>query len=250
MEAGLKKNIIFAAMKRTDFLVIISLILVFLPFFIFPSVLHGYHTVNGNHPYFASFVKFAILATFGECIGLRMRTGFYNRPGFGLMPRALVWGFLGIVIKVAFVVFGEGSPVVLKILGITFPTANPADILRMPGFSWLKLLTAFSVGTLLNLLFAPVFMTFHRITDTHINNTGGTLRGFFTPIPVGQYIRETDWVTFWNFVIMKTIPIFWIPAQTFNFMLPEGYRILVAAVYSIILGILLSLASLMEMRRL
>ena len=102
----------------------------------------------------------------------------------------------------------------------------------------------------MNLLFAPVFMVFHRITDTHIMNTGGTLKGFFTPIPVKKYIHETDWVAFWDFVIKKTIPLFWIPAQTLNFMLPEGYRILVAAIYSVILGILLSLASMMQTRRL
>ena len=237
-------------MKRADVIVILVVILVFLPFFLFPSVLKAYETTNATFPYWAGFIKFAILATFGECLGLRIRAGVYNKPGFGLLPRALVWGFLGVVIKIAFVVFGEGSPVVLKTLGIGFPPGDPADILRHPGFSWLKLLTAFSVGTLMNLLFAPVFMAFHRITDMHIMNTGGTLKGFLSPIPVGQYIHEGDWVTFWNFVIKKTIPLFWIPAQTLNFMLPEGYRILVAAIYSVILGILLSLASMMQMKRL
>lgn len=237
-------------MKKNDFLIILATILVFLPFVLLPSFLHAYHWFNGQFPYSASFVKFALLATLGECIGLRIRTGFYNRPGFGILPRAMVWGFLGVVIKVAFVIFGEGSPVVLKVLGIGFPMADPADILRTTGFSWLKLLAAFSVGALLNLLFAPVFMVFHRLTDTHITATGGTLKGFFTTFRAGDYIRQNDWVTFFDFVILKTIPLFWIPAQTLNFMLPEGYRILVAAVYSIILGILLSVASLMEMKRL
>jgi hypothetical protein len=237
-------------MKKSDLVVAFAIIIILLPFFMFPALLQAYKTVNSAHPYWASFIKFAILATFGESLGLRIRAGVYTKPGFGLLPRALVWGFLGVVIKIAFVVFGEGSPIVLKTFGVAFPTANPADILRQPEFSWLKLISAFSVGTLLNLLFAPVFMTFHRITDTHIMNTGGTLKGFFTPIPVGKYIYDTDWITFWNFVIKKTIPIFWIPAQTLNFMLPEDYRILVAALYSIILGILLSLASMMEMKRL
>ncbi|MEI6434901.1 MAG: hypothetical protein WCP32_08665 [Bacteroidota bacterium] len=237
-------------MKKSDIIVVLAIIIIFLPFFLFPSVLKAYHFINATFPYCVSFIKFAILATFGECLGLRIRAGVYNKPGFGLLPRALVWGFLGVVIKIAFVIFGEGSPVVLKTMGIGFPEGNPADILRLPGFSWLKLLSAFSVGTLMNLLFAPVFMAFHRITDMHILNTGGTLKGFLTPIPVGRYIHEGDWVTFWSFVLKKTIPLFWIPAQTLNFMLPEGYRILVAAVYSVILGILLSLASMMQMKRL
>jgi small-conductance mechanosensitive channel len=236
-------------MKKTDFLVLLLCVAVFLPFFIFPALLQFYKSSNAAYPYLASFIKFAILATFGECLGLRLRTGKYNKPGFGLMPRALIWGFLGIVIKVAFVIFGEGSPVVLKTLGFDFPGGHPADILRQPGFSWLKLLSALSVGTLMNLLFAPVFMIFHRITDTHILNTGGTLTGFFTPLPVKKYIHDTDWTAFWDFVIKKTIPLFWIPAQTLNFMLPEGYRILVAAIYSVILGILLSIASIMQLRK-
>jgi hypothetical protein len=101
----------------------------------------------------------------------------------------------------------------------------------------------------MNLIFAPVFMAFHKITDMHIMRTGGTLKGFFTPIPFGTYIQEGNWRSFWDFVIMKTIPFFWIPAQAINFMLPEGYRILVAAVYGVILGILLSMAALMQQRK-
>ena len=237
-------------MKRSDIIVLGVIIVILLPFFIFPSVLDAYKDLNAAHAYILSFIKFAILATFGESLGLRLRTGVYNKKGFGLLPRALVWGFLGIIIKIAFVIFGEGAPIMLKTFGVNFETANPADVLRQPGFTGLKLLSAFAVGTSLNLLFAPVFMAFHKITDMHIMKTGGTLKGFFTPIPVGRYIQDGDWLTFWNFVVKKTIPLFWIPAQTLNFMLPEGYRILVAAAYGVILGVLLSLASMMQMKRL
>ncbi|MEI7897007.1 MAG: hypothetical protein WCJ26_08225 [bacterium] len=236
-------------MKKSDLFVAVAIILVFLPFFIFPSFLNAYNELNAAHGYLLSFIKFAILATFGECLGLRIRLGIYNRPGFGILPRAIVWGFLGVIIKIAFVIFGEGAPMMLKTLGVHFSTANPADVLRQPGFSWLKLLAAFSVGTTLNLFFAPVFMTFHRITDMHIVSTGGTLTGFFTPIEVRKHIREGDWALFWGFILKKTIPFFWIPAQTLNFMLPEGYRVLVAAIYGVILGVLLSLAGMMHVKR-
>jgi len=236
----------FVPMKKNDLLVLGVIILLFLPFFLFTPVFMVYRDFNAGHGYVMSFVKFAILATFGECLGLRIRTGNYLKPGFGLIPRALVWGFLGIVIKTGFVIFGEGAPVMLKSFGVVFPTANPADILRLPGFTMLKLLSAFSVSVTLNLLFAPVFMAFHRITDMHILHTSGTIKGFFTPVKVGQYVRDADWSTFWNFVLKRTIPLFWIPAHTLNFMLPEGYRILVAALYSVVLGILLSLAALKE----
>jgi hypothetical protein len=87
-------------------------------------------------------------------------------------------------------------------------------------------------------------MTFHKITDMHILANGGTLRGFFTPIKFRKYFMELDWSTQWNFVFKRTIPLFWIPAHTLNFMLPEEYRVLFAAILSVALGILLSVASL------
>jgi hypothetical protein len=236
-------------MKRSDFIVAGVILLVLLPFFIFPPVLKAYQDLNAAHAYLLSFIKFAVLATFGECLGLRIRTGVYNKPGFGLMPRAIVWGFLGVAIKIAFVIFGEGAPMMLKTMGVHFSFPNPGDVLRQPELSWIKLLAAFSVSTTMNLFFAPVFMAFHRVTDTHILNTGGTMKGFLTWIQVGRCFKEINWYDFWNFVLKKTIPFFWIPAQTINFLLPEGYRILVAAAYSIILGVLMSMAALMHTRK-
>ena len=137
----------------------------------------------------------------------------------------------------------------LKTMGIHFPMADPADILRDRGFSWLKLLTAFTASVTLNLFFGPIFMIAHRISDMHINATGGTIRGFFTPIRVRYQFEHLDWTSMWGIVIARTIPFWWIPAHTLNFMLPEDWRILVAAFYSIILGVILSIASLMEERK-
>jgi len=236
--------------KKSDLVLLAGVVVVLAPFFLFPGVFRAYQLINGHFPYLASFVKFAILATLGESLGLRIRTGHYNHRGFGLIPRALVWGVLGISIKMAFVIFGEGAPMVMRTLGFSFPTDNPADILRTTSFSWLKLGAAFSVGLTLNLFFAPVFMLFHRITDMHIQQTGGSLHKFFTPIRVQYQLTHLDWSSMWNFVLKKTIPFFWIPAQTLNFLLPEEWPILVAALYSIVLGVFLSLASLMEIKRL
>ena len=69
-------------MKRSDVVVLGVIIVVLLPFFIFPSVLNAYEELNASHAYILSFIKFAILATFGECLGLRLRTGVYNKKGF------------------------------------------------------------------------------------------------------------------------------------------------------------------------
>jgi hypothetical protein len=52
----------------------------------------------------------------------------------------------------------------------------------MRGLVWRKVLVSFSISTALNLFYAPVLMTFHKITDMHILENGGTLRGFFQPV--------------------------------------------------------------------
>ncbi len=234
-------------MKKSDFLVFVLFCLLFLPFFLFHSAFDFFLSFNAGHAYIAGFIKFALLATLGESIGLRIRTGKYSARGFGLFPRAIVWGFLGITIKMAFVIFGEGAQPLLTGLGVHFPTG---EILKESQFSWLKLLTAFTVSTTLNLFFAPVFMTFHKISDLHILQNGGSIKGFLTPINFRRNFTEIDWSSMWNFVFKKTIPLFWIPAQTLTFMLPEEFRVLIAAIYSIILGVLLSIASIMAQRKL
>jgi len=233
-------------MKKHDFILVLVFLGIFAPFFIWPALFEGYRSVNHDLPYVMSFVKFFILATLGEIMGLRIRTGSYDLMGFGLLPRAIVWGFLGVSLKMAFVIFAEGAPAMLATMGLAFPSAHPADILNMDffsHFSWLQLLTAFTVGTMLNLFFAPVFMTVHKITDSHIVRTDGTLSGFFSPIPIGEIMADINWRVQWDFVFKKTIPLFWIPAQTLNFLLPAEFRVLVAAIYSIILGIILAIAA-------
>jgi len=224
----------------------VFLILLFLPFILFDDLFQGYRELNHNHPYILSFIKFFVLASAGEIIGQRIRRGNYLLKGFGLFPRAIVWGVLGISIKMAFVIFGSGAPIMLESMGLTFPTETPAAILEnnfLTDGSWLQFLTALTVSTTLNVFFAPVFMTVHKITDTHISSHGGKLKSLWTPIQIRKIIKEMDWGVQWSFVFKKTIPLFWIPAQTINFMLPGEYRVLVAAVYSIILGIILAIAA-------
>jgi hypothetical protein len=98
----------------------------------------------------------------------------------------------------------------------------------------------------MNIFFAPMFMTVHKITDAHINETGGSIVKFFTHrIRFGYHLKNMNWDVMWGFVFLKTIPFFWIPAHTINFLLPPEYRILVAAILGIILGIILAVAAVM-----
>lgn len=212
--------------------------LFFLPFAVSETVLNAYLAFNASHGMIAAFVKFAVLSTSGELVGLRIATGNYVRPGFGVLPRAIVWGLLGLGINAAMIVFSSGVPAFLQYMGM-----DGAREIFAGEVSWGKLFVAFMVSVFMNTIFGPVFMTLHKITDTHILNNGGTLSGFFRPIRMGEIIRNLNWDVQWNFVFKKTIPLFWFPAHTVTFMLPGNMRALCAALLGVVLGVLLAVAA-------
>ncbi len=224
-------------MKKHDVILVLICCVLLLPFFLFDSVYSTYSSLNANHGILMAFVKFAILSTFGECLGLRIKTGRYSYPGFGILPRVLVWGFLGMWIAASMKIFGAGAPRFAEYIGI----GGVAD--SMGGsFSGLKLIGAFFISLAMNTSFGPVFMTLHKVTDTHIINTGGTLRGFFKPIDMAGILSSLNWKVQWNFVFKKTIPFFWIPAHTLTFLLPSNLQVLFAALLGVALGLILAIA--------
>lgn len=193
-----------------------------------------------------SFLKFGVLATAGECIGLRIRTGKYNAPGFGVIPRAITWGFLGILISSAMTIFSNGVPAVLTDLGLSPENESYKELISqsiLQSKSPYHLLAAFSISTFMNCLFAPIFMVLHKVSDTHIMNNGGTLKGYFTKVHFSDIFVNLDWGTIWSFLFKKTIPLFWIPAHTITFMLAPEYRVLFAAILGVLLGVLMSFAT-------
>lgn len=223
---------------RKDLLFLLGITAFFLPFFLFNKLFDAYYQFNLEHGLLMSFIKFFILATLGEVIGLRIKTGRYYYRGFGLIPRAIVWGFLGVTIYMAFAIFAAGTPVFLEKIGF-----EDASGILHSALSWKKVLVSFSIATALNLFYAPVMMTFHKIMDIHILEKGGTIRGLFRPINFARIFKEINWDVQWNFVFKRTIPLFWIPAQTITFLLPEEYRVLFAAFLGIVLGVLLAIAA-------
>ena len=142
-----------------------------------------------------SFVKFGILATLGEMLGLRISAGVYNRKGFGVLPRAVVWGLLGMGINAAMIIFSKGVPQFMEYMGM----ANAAAIINGE-FCLDKLWIAFAISVAMNTIFAPVFMTFHKITDTHILDCGGSPRSLLTPIPMTRIITTSELGCTMNFV--------------------------------------------------
>lgn len=227
-------------MKKKDLFMILGVIIFFAPFFIFSSVYTQYIDTTRNYPLIMAFFKFAILATFGEVLGLRVKTGKYNAPGFGIIPRAIVWGVLGVWIAVAMGVFKFGVPAYLS----KFETFKNINEVMAGDFTPLKLFGAFCISLMMNTTFAPIFMTIHKITDAHIGNCDGKIKFLITPLPFGKLISELNWKVQWGFVFKKTIPFFWIPAHTITFILPGDFQVLFAALLGIALGLILSIAAL------
>lgn len=226
-------------MKKADIIFWVIVLAIFLPFFVCPSVYEWYKQFNAEHGMIMSFFKFAILSTLGEMIGLRISKGEYYNKNFGLIPRMLVWGVLGVFISGAMFVFSHGIPQFMEYMGMN----GASTLLETPELSWGKVAVALAVSVAMNSFFAPVFMTFHKITDTHIGQYGGSLSALLHPIKMREIISNLNWSAQWGFVFKKTIPLFWYPAHTITFLLPSEFRVLFAALLGVVLGVLLAIAA-------
>jgi hypothetical protein len=186
-----------------------------------------------------AFLKFGILATLGEMLGCRISTGNYTTPTFGALPRMVVWGLLGMAISMAMTVFSNGIPAFIGSMG----GESLVEAFKADGFAWGKLVVALSISVMMNTFFAPVFMTFHKITDTHIAENGGSIKALFKPIDMRRQMMQLNWERQWSFIFKKTIPLFWYPAHTITFMLPGEYRVLFAALLGVALGVILAIGA-------
>ncbi|SMB81863.1 Mpv17 / PMP22 family protein [Desulfonispora thiosulfatigenes DSM 11270] len=209
-------------MKKGDLYWILAFVL-FATFVIFPTTHEIFVNFTTNHPYIGGFFKFGILATMGELLAIRISTRDWKKPS-GLIYRAIIWGLLGVVITLMFQVFAVGVKGALA--SGYLPGGDSA------------IAFAFLVSTIMNLFFAPIFMAFHRYTDTYIDLYYEGKKN----ITVDNVVSRIDWTGFVSFVILKTVPFFWIPAHTVTFMLPPEYRVLMAAFLSIALGAILAFA--------
>ncbi len=226
-------------MQRKDYL-LLALIIPGVFFFIwFDHSRQWYLNFNTQHSMITSFIKFGILATFGEMVGLRIRKGFYVDPSFGVFPKFIVWGVLGMTIKMAFDIFASGTPIFLKNIGMEGAIES-----MQAAFTLKKLMVAFATSMAMNVIYAPVMMTFHKITDLHIQSHQGHWSSLLKPIRFADHFRNINWEVQWHFVFKKTIPFFWIPAHTITFLLPVDFRVLFAALLSVMLGLILAIASL------
>ena len=211
-------------MKKKDYLWL-TLLFSIIIFLIIPTTRELFKIATSSRPYIMGFIKFAILATMGELLTIRIVNKNWIKPA-GLIYRILIWGFLGIVITLVFDLFNSGVERLL-IKG------------KLPGQSS-GLTLAFFTSFLMNLIFAPTMMAFHSITDSYIDLKFSNNN---KEVNIKRAVDKIDWGRFVSFVVLKTIPLFWIPAHTITFLLPETYRIITAAFLSLALGAILAFAN-------
>ncbi len=174
-----------------------------------------------SYKYLGGFTKFFFLASIGDIIGKRIKTKSWSVPN-GFLYKALVWGFIGVLIVMVFGLYDEG---------IWFLQRN--NLLPKTEIIFVH---AILVSVIMNLTFGPMMMAFHRVTDTFIEQ-----RMMKNKVSFSDSVNLVNWPAFISFVMFRTIPLFWIPAHTITFLLPEEYRVIFAALLGIVLGLLLGM---------
>ncbi len=162
------------------------------------------------HPFLSAALQFALLGTLGEVVAASARKRCLALPCTGpqLAWKVLAWAVLGLVIKGGFV-------------GMKGFTQALFDKGMLPGFMAHGIGKAFAVSVLTNVFFGPQMMAFHRIEDNWILRE----RGF-------KGLDKAWWTLLW----------FWIPAHTVTFALPVEFQIGLAAVWGLVLGVILGLS--------
>ena len=161
------------------------------------------------HPFLSAALQFGLLGTFGEVVAasLKVRRPALPCTALELAAKVLAWALLGLVIKAGFV-------------GMKGFTHALLDHHILPAFLGTGLGWAFALSSLTNLFFGPQMMLFHRLEHNLILRR----RGFEGMMPA-------IWTLGW----------FWIPAHTLTFSLPVEYQVGLAALWSLVLGLILGL---------
>ena len=157
------------------------------------------------HPILTAMAQFAVLGTLGDIISKWLVARRFFMPfNFGtILLKMLEWALLAICIKYAFVGF-HGFVDSLVAHGM------------LPELS--KIGRAFTISTTMNLQFGPFLVIAHRLLDNAIE-------------------RKSNWTGIDKG--MLSLLWFWIPAHTLTFILPKPFQIGLAALWSVVLGLIL-----------
>ncbi|MBM4060149.1 MAG: hypothetical protein FJ265_03495 [Planctomycetes bacterium] len=177
----------------------------------------AYVELSVAHPLWLAFVQFLLLGTLGEALSrmLRARSGRWPFRGRRLLLKALGWGLLGVYVKCMFTT---------AVAGVDAMVAQgylPAAVASREG-GWL-VVNALAVSVVLNVLVGPSLMILHRLADHTIDRwLGGRSPGF---AGLGASLATLLWL--------------WIPLHTFTFCMPRDLRIGIAALWSLVLGVVM-----------
>ena len=180
-----------------------------------------YLEITKPQKYLSGFFNFAILATMGDLLAGRIGIGKWTFK-ITTIFKMLVWGFIGLGVTLF---FG------LMLNGVT--AMQNANLLPFKGNNFAH---AFMSAVLINISFGPAMFIFHKFTDAYIE-----AKYTKKPADLNSLTDRIDWKTFFKFTVLTTVPFFWIPCHTVDFLLPDEYKVLVAAFLSIALGLILSL---------
>jgi hypothetical protein len=219
-------NVKFTKKEIFVFLSVVIVFCLFAAILAVPVTREWFKGASNDLPYLMGFVKFALLATAGELIAIRMASGKWNLPVY-LIARIVIWGVIGIWITYMMKMFyiGAGALMAAGLL----PTVEHEF--------FYTLLRAFFTSATMNLSFGPTFMAIHKCSDAYLA-LRAEKKGKVT---LRHVIENVDWTRFVSFTLFKTVPLFWIPMHTLTFLLPAEYQVFVAALLSVALGVILNL---------
>ncbi len=211
-------------LKSTLILVYVILSIgIFATMLIVPSFREVFKKLSTNTPYIMGFIKFALLATAGELLALAILRKEFVLP-VKVFWRFIIWGFIGVWITF-----------MMKVYSIATSSMMASGLLLGGDNVFLR---ALYTSVLMNTSFGPTFMAVHKITDKMLELFANKEK-----VTLSSIIKGIDWPSFWGFTILKTVPLFWIPAHTITFLLPAEYQVMMAAALSVALGIILSLGN-------
>jgi hypothetical protein len=157
------------------------------------------------HPILTAMLQFAVLGTLGDAIAKWIIKGKLFMPyGFlETLMKMAEWALLAIFIKYAFVGFH----------GFVDGLIGHQMLPELNKFAY-----AFAISAMMNLQFGPFLVIMHRLLDNLI-------------------ARHHNWSNLNKG--MLSLLWFWIPAHTLTFILDKPFQIGLAALWSVVLGIIL-----------
>ncbi|MBN1250575.1 MAG: hypothetical protein JXR51_05145 [Bacteroidales bacterium] len=158
-----------------------------------------------TYPILTAMVQFAILGTFGDIISkwIIEKKIFLPYTYLTLILKMLEWAVIAVTIKYAFVGFHGFVDILIE--HKMLPELNIFT-------------KSFAISSSMNLQYGPFLVIFHRFLDNLIS-------------------KKNNWEKIDKG--MLSLLWFWIPAHTITFMLPKPFQIGLAAIFSVVLGIIL-----------